>query len=91
MFLEQYEEKFEKDANAFAALGYDAYMLILDAIERAGSADSKDIRDMLAETKDFVGATGNITLDENGDAVKSAVIKKVENGEFIYLTTVEPY
>ena len=91
VFLEQYEEKFEKDANAFAALGYDAYMLILDAIERADSTDPKDIRDKLAETKDFVGATGNITLDENGDAVKSAVIKKVQDGEFIYLTTVEPY
>ncbi len=91
VFLDQYEEKFEKDANAFAALGYDAYMLILDAIERANSTDPKDIRDMLAETKDFVGATGNITLDENGDAVKSAVIKKVQDGTFIYLTTVEPY
>ncbi len=37
-----------------------------------------------------MGATGNITLDENGDAVKSAVINKVENGKFVYLTTVEP-
>ena len=90
VFLKQYKEKFNKDANAFAALGYDAYMVILDAIEAANSTDSKVIRDKIAETKDFVGATGNITLDENGDAVKSAVINKVENGEFIYLTTVEP-
>ena len=33
---------------------------------------------MLAETKDFVGATGNITLDENGDAVKSASYQKLK-------------
>ncbi|NLJ79060.1 MAG: branched-chain amino acid ABC transporter substrate-binding protein, partial [Tissierellia bacterium] len=52
--------------------------------------DPKDIRDMIAETADFMGATGIITLDENGDAVKSAVIKKVVDGEFEYLTTVEP-
>lgn len=89
-FLSKYEEKYEKQANAFAALGYDAYMVIMDVIERAGSADPNAIRDALAETKDFVGATGYITLDENGDAVKSAIIKQVQNGEFVYLTTVEP-
>lgn len=90
VFLEEYKNKYDKDANAFAALGYDAYMVIMESIERAGSAESTDIRDAIAETDGFVGATGNITLDENGDAVKSAVINKVENGEFIYLTTVEP-
>jgi branched-chain amino acid transport system substrate-binding protein len=90
IFLDEYKAKYNKDANAFAALGYDAYMAILDAIERGNSTDPKDIRDKLAETIDFVGATGNITLDENGDAVKSAVIKKVEGDKFVYLTTVEP-
>lgn len=89
-FLAKYTEKFDKDANAFAALGYDAYMLIMDAIERAGSADSQAIRDAIDKTADFAGATGYITLDENGDAVKSAIIKQVDNAEFIYLTTVEP-
>ncbi len=89
-FLQKYKEKYNKEANAFAALGYDAYMVILDAIERAGSADPQAIRDALSETANFEGSTGHITLDENGDAVKSAVIKKVENGEFVYLTTVEP-
>jgi branched-chain amino acid transport system substrate-binding protein len=90
VFLEAYKEKYEKDANAFAALGYDAYMVILDAIKSANSTNPEVIRDKIAGTKDFVGATGNITLDKNGDAVKSAVIKRVENGKFVYLTTVEP-
>lgn len=89
-FLNDYKEKFGKDANAFAALGYDAYMVIIDAITRADSADSVAIRDALAGTSEFVGATGKITLDTNGDAVKSAVINKVEGGQFVYLTTVEP-
>ena len=89
-FLEEYKAQYNQDANAFAALGYDAYMVIIDAIERAGSTDSNEIRDKIAATENFVGATGNITLDGNGDAVKSAVINKVENGKFVYLTTVEP-
>jgi branched-chain amino acid transport system substrate-binding protein len=90
-FLADFKTKYEKDANAFAALGYDAYMLIVDAIERADSADPVKIQEQLAMTDGFVGATGNITLDSNGDAVKSAIINKVIDGEFKYLTTVEPY
>lgn len=91
VFLDAYREKFGKEANAFAALGYDAYMLILDVIEKVGSAESQAIRDGLANVKGFVGATGVISLDENGDAVKSAVINRVEDGKFVYLTTIEPY
>jgi len=89
-FLEIYRQKYGKEANAFAALGYDAYMLILDVIEKAGSAEPQAIRDGLAKVEGFVGATGIISLDENGDAVKSAVINRVDNGKFVYLTTVEP-
>ncbi|MDR7857005.1 ABC transporter substrate-binding protein [Tissierella sp.] len=89
-FLADYKTKYGTDANAFAALGYDAYMVIIDAIEKAGTADPVAIRDKIAATTEFIGATGIITLDENGDAVKSAVINKVENGKFVYLTTVEP-
>lgn len=89
-FLQAYREKFGKEANAFAALGYDAYMVILHVIEQAGSAEPQAIRDGLAQVEGFVGATGIISLDENGDAVKSAVINKVEDGKFVYLTTVEP-
>ncbi len=89
-FLKLYKEKYNQDANAFAALGYDDYMVILNAIERAGSADPQKIRDALAETKDYIGATGVISLDENGDAVKSAVINTVEGGKFKFLTAVEP-
>jgi len=89
-FLADYKAEYGVDANAFAALGYDAYMLIIDAIKRADSADSAKIREAIAATKGFVGATGNITLDANGDAVKSAVINKVVNGKFEYFTTIEP-
>jgi len=89
-FLADFKAEYDADANAFAALGYDAYMLIVDAITRAGKADSASIQEAIKTTKDFVGATGNITLDENGDAVKSAVINKVVDGEFQYLMTIEP-
>ncbi len=62
VFLKQYKEKFNKDANAFAALGYDAYMVILDAIERANSTDPKIIRDKIAETENLWEPQGILLL-----------------------------
>ena len=90
-FVEAFKAEYGREPDAFGALGYDAYMLLLDAIERAGSVDGKAIADALHATKGFEGVTGWITLDENGDAVKSAVIKTVKNGKFEFLTTVEPF
>ncbi|WP_432406102.1 ABC transporter substrate-binding protein [Wukongibacter sp. M2B1] len=89
-FLKAYNEKYSKEPAAVTALAFDAYLLALDAIKRADSTDPTAIRDALAETKEFPGAAGVVTLDENGDAVKSAVIKTVKDGKFTYLTTVEP-
>lgn len=90
-FLDEFKKAYpDKEVNAFAALGFDTYILALDAMEKAGSADSVAIRDALAATKDFKGATGIITLDENGDATKTAVIKKVMDGKFVYEAKVDP-
>lgn len=89
-FLDEYKKAYPDRAWApVTALGYDAYILILDAIERAGSAEPQAIRDAIAETEGFVGAAGVITLDENGDAVKDAVIKTVKDGKFQYVDIVK--
>lgn len=90
-FVDAYKAKFKKDPNAFAALGYDAYLVILEAIKAAGKADPALIKDNLVKTKNFKGATGTITMDANRDANKSAVILTVKGGKFQYLTTVEPF
>lgn len=90
-FLDAYREKYGKEPAAVTALAYDAYLLVLDAIERANSTDPVAIRDAIAETSGFQGAAGIVTLDANGDAVKDAVIKVVKDGEFTYLETIEPY
>ena len=89
-FLEAYREKYDKEPASVTALAYDAYILLVNAVERAGSADPEAIRDALADTSGFDGAAGVISLDENGDAVKNAVIKTVEDGKFTYMTVVAP-
>jgi len=91
-FVTGYKEKLagkEPIIPAVAALGYDSYIVLLDAIERAGSTDKEAIRQALADTKDFEGVTGLLNFDENGDAKKNlAIIKTVKNGQFVYKDTV---
>ncbi|MBQ9494802.1 MAG: ABC transporter substrate-binding protein [Treponema sp.] len=89
-FLSEYDKQYHKEPAAVTALGFDGYRLALDAIMRANSLDTTKIRDALAATKDFEGVAGNVTLDENGDATKSAFIKTVKDGKFSYLTIVNP-
>ncbi len=89
-FLAEYRAEYGKEPAAVTALAYDAYILILDAIERAGSTDPAALRDAIAQTEGFEGAAGIISLDVNGDAVKNAVIKQVKDGEFVYMDTIEP-
>jgi branched-chain amino acid transport system substrate-binding protein len=89
-FLDEYAKSYNKEPAAVTALGYDGYLVALDAIKRAGSVERTKIRDALAETAGFVGATGITTLDENGDATKSAYIKAVEGGRFVFRTIVNP-
>jgi branched-chain amino acid transport system substrate-binding protein len=89
-FVELFRAEYNREPDAFAALGYDAYMVLLNAIERAGSVDPEAIQKALAETKNFEGVTGWITINESHDAVKTAVIKQVKGGKFVFVTTVEP-
>ncbi len=89
-YIRRFEEKYKKDADAFGALGADAYFLLVDAIRRAGSTDGVAVRDALAATRNFEGVSGLISMGENGNPIKSMVINKVQNGKFVYVTTVNP-
>lgn len=81
----------EKDIIAPIPLTYDAVMLFADAVRRAGSVERSKIRDALAMTKNFKGATGTITFDSNGDPVnKEASIIKFENGSEVFVKSVRP-
>ena len=81
-FLDAYTAEYKGEPSALSALGYDAYLIAIDAIKRANSLEPQKVRDAIATTKDLEAVTGKTTLDENGDAVKAAVIKKVTDGKF---------
>ena len=89
-FLKAFREEYKKEPAATSALGYDAYMVILDAIKRANSAEPQKIREALTQTKDFEGSAGAITINAERNADKAAVFKTVKDGKFTFLTTVKP-
>jgi branched-chain amino acid transport system substrate-binding protein len=76
--------------DAMSALGYDAARILFDAIRRAGSDNPDSIRMALAATRNYAGVTGAITLNENRDAVKPAVVLEVKDGKFAFKETVAP-
>lgn len=89
-FVKKYQAQFGQVPDAAAALTYDAARLLFAAIEKAGKADRKAVRNALAATKGFKAVTGVLTYHGGGDPVKSAVIVKIENGKFVYHSTVNP-
>ncbi|MBP2661231.1 MAG: hypothetical protein H6Q69_4263, partial [Firmicutes bacterium] len=89
-FLDAFQKEYGQVPDAMAVLGYDAAYALVDAIKRANSTDSEKIREALANTKDFQGVTGSLTLNDTHDAIKSAVIIEMKNGKQVYKETVKP-
>lgn len=89
-FITRFKAKWGTTPDGLSALGYDAMMVLADAMKRATSLSKSDIRDALAATKDYKAVTGTITMDQNRNPVKSAVVLKVDGGKFKYQTTVNP-
>ena len=85
-----YREKFGNLPDNFAALGYDAAKVVLAAIKRADSTDPVAIREAIAQTKDFPGVSGNITIDTLRNASKPVVILAIKNQEVQFFEKVNP-
>jgi len=89
-FVSKYQERFGAVPDGLAALGYDALLITVDAIKRANSTDGAAIAAALAATQNFPAVTGNITIDADRNASKSAVILELRDGAQHYVTTIAP-
>ncbi len=90
-FLLAYRKEYGNDTpETGIALGFDAYLLAIHAIENQMENQTGNLRDSLAAIREYAGATGSITFDENGDPIKSIMIMTIENGEYHHKYTVEP-
>lgn len=95
-FLDAFHEAYGSDRipDPAVALGFDAYLLAIDALQRQAAAGpgnaEASLRGAIQSTNGFEGATGHFYFDENGDPVKTVLFVTVENGELIYKYALEP-
>lgn len=89
-FIKDYKAKYGETPDGLAAAGYDAARILLDAMEKAPELTPSAIRDQLAKTVDFDGATGKITINSERNADKEAFIVKVEGGGLKFITLLKP-
>jgi branched-chain amino acid transport system substrate-binding protein len=89
-FVADYKARNGNVPDALAALGYDAMKVLADAIKRAGTTEGPQLKDAINATKGFVGVTGTISLDAERNAVKPAVVLKLQDKKYIYQETIYP-
>lgn len=89
-FVKAFKAKYNEVPDVMAALAYDATYMMAEAISKTKTVTSENIRDELAKIKDFHGVTGQMSMDANRDAVKSAVVVQVEGENYKYVTSVNP-
>lgn len=84
-FTEAWKKAFpNKDPNVNSALGYNCYNIIIDAIKRAGKADTEAVTAALAATKNLPTALGVVSINEDHDAEMPVGIIKYTNGKRVY-------
>ena len=90
-FVNEYKSAYSgQTPGAMAALGYDSVMVLMDALNRAADFSRSSINQAIITTKNLQGITGNITIDENRNAVKPAVVLKTTVNGMVYENTVQP-
>ena len=89
-FIAEYTAMFGVAPDGGGALGYDALRLVVLAMRRADELTSTAVRDEIAATRDYSGATVISRYDENRHTTKSAVINRIVNGEVEFYKLIEP-
>ena len=91
-FIAAYEKKTgKKEVNSFVTLGADAYNVMVDAMNRcANPEDSVCVNSEIRKTSNYEGVSGFISIDDKGNATRSAVIKEIKGGKAVYKSTVNP-
>ena len=90
-FIDAYTAKYGNTPDDVAALTYDSFGLLWQALQSAGKIDRQAVRDALAKIPNFEGVTGVMQFAEgSGDPVKSAVILQIVNGKFVFFANANP-
>lgn len=84
-YKKDYEKKFKEDASTFGGHGYDAFMILIKGIEKAGGAEKEAVRSAIEGLKGIVGTGGVFNFspeDHNGLDLNAFEMLTVKNGKF---------
>lgn len=87
-FRKRYSEKYKHDPTGMAAMGFDAAGVLIDSFKRAKVDTPEGVRDAIATTKDFAGASGNITINAERNADKDMVIVQIKDKQYKFHSVV---
>lgn len=74
-----------------AALTYDSFGLLRQAVKDAGKIDRQAVRDTFARIQKYEGVTGNMQFKEgSSDPIKSAVVLQIKDGKFSFFANAMP-
>jgi branched-chain amino acid transport system substrate-binding protein len=83
--LSAYQNKYGKapSQDIYAALAYDGYNVLFDAIEDCGGDDVACLQKALYATQNYRGVTGLISIDEKGDTEREFSLKRIQKGTLV--------
>ena len=80
-FIADYKAMYQKDPDIFCMQGYNAGLVLADALKRAGDgADGTKLAAAIAATKDLPVASGKLTYDKDHNPIISAIIIEMKDG-----------
>ena len=80
--MAKYEAEYGQPINSFGINSYDATMMVLEAIQKAGSLKAADINAAIASTE-YEGILGSLKFDDNGDPIKTPVYVIIKDGAYV--------
>ncbi|MBM7581783.1 branched-chain amino acid transport system substrate-binding protein [Caldicoprobacter guelmensis] len=80
-FVKTFKAKYNKEPDAFNALGYDLAKFVADALNRAEKIDGESLKKALEATKNFEGVTGTMSVDKNHNVVKDIIVIELKDGK----------
>ncbi|MHC4160344.1 MAG: ABC transporter substrate-binding protein, partial [Planctomycetota bacterium] len=86
-YMNDYESKFGEDASTFGGHAYDAFMILVEAVKKAGT-DKEKVRDAIENMKGFVGTGGIFNFspeDHNGLDIEAFEMLTVKDEKFTVL------
>lgn len=86
-WVEAYRQVSGENPGSHATLAYEALHIVLDALTKVQTFEGSSLRDALFQT-DIVLPSGQVTIDQDGNPQKGAVILKYEDGVGQYVTTI---